>query len=169
MKRILTAAAALCLLALSINVSSAQTNKPKVGDMFRNFTVVQDASDPSSKVSLSDYVGKGKWVVADFWASWCVYCIQEIPTLKRIYSDFPKEKVTVLSIAVWDKVSDTKVSASKNGIVWPQIINTGDIASDVYGFGGIPYIVVFDPQGKIAAINLRGNRLYTFVKTAVSN
>lgn len=163
-----TILAALCLVMLSSAISFGQKkNSPKVGDMFINFTVQQDPSNPDSKVSLSDYVGKGKWVVADFWASWCHWCIKEIPTLKRIYRDFPKDKVTVLSIAVWDKLSDTKLSAQQNGVVWSQIVNTGDIASDAYGFGGIPYIVVFNPQGKIAAINLRGDKLYNFVKASV--
>lgn len=153
---------------MSSAVSFGQTkNNPKVGDMFIDFTVQQDPENPNSKVSLSNYVGRGKWVVADFWASWCHWCIKEIPTLKRIFNDFPKEKVTVLSIAVWDKLSDTKLSAKQNGVVWSQIVNTGDIASDAYGFGGIPYIVVFDPQGKIAAINLRGDKLYGFVKESV--
>ncbi|MBQ6310959.1 MAG: TlpA family protein disulfide reductase [Bacteroidales bacterium] len=166
MKKFLTAAAALCIVLFSITVSSAQTNKPKEGDMFRNFTVVQDASDPSSKVSLSDYVGQGKWVVADFWASWCHWCIKEIPYLQKIYRELPADKVTVLSIAVWDKPADTKAAAAKYGVVWAQIINTGDIASDVYKFGGIPYTVVFNPQGKIAAIGLRGENLYKFIKLA---
>lgn len=165
-----TIMAALCLLMISSAVSFGQSkNKPKVGDMFIDFTVQQDPSNPNSKVSLSNYVGRGKWVVADFWASWCHWCIKEIPTLKRIFNDFPKDKVTVLSIAVWDKLSDTKLSAKQNGVVWSQIVNTGDIASDAYGFGGIPYIVVFDPQGKIAAINLRGEKLYSFVKESVGN
>ncbi|MBR5074633.1 MAG: redoxin domain-containing protein [Bacteroidales bacterium] len=163
-----TILAIICLLMMSSAVSFGQTkNNPKVGDMFIDFTVQQDPENPNSKVSLSNYVGRGKWVVADFWASWCHWCIKEIPTLKRIFNDFPKEKVTVLSIAVWDKLSDTKLSAKQNGVVWSQIVNTGDIASDAYGFGGIPYIVVFDPQGKIAAINLRGDKLYGFVKESV--
>ncbi|MBR0314429.1 MAG: TlpA family protein disulfide reductase, partial [Bacteroidales bacterium] len=117
--------------------------------------------------SLSNYVGRGKWVVADFWASWCGWCIKEIPTLKKIFNELPKDKVTVLSIAVWDKLADTKASARENGIVWSQIVNAQDIPSDAYGFGGIPYIVVFDPQGKIAAIGLRGDKLYQFVKASV--
>ena len=169
MKKILTIAA-IFLFLFSSSIASGQTkNKPKVGDMFTDFTVQQDPSNPNSKVRLGNYVGQGKWVVADFWASWCGYCIQEIPYLKKIYNDLPEDKVTVLSIAVWDKMADTQASAKKNGIEWPQIINAQDIASDAYGFSGIPYIVVFDPQGKIAAINLRGMRLYNFVKNAVES
>lgn len=167
MKKIFTLAA-LCILMLSSATLYGQTkNKPQVGDMFINFTVQQDPMDPYSKVSLSNYVGRGKWVVADFWASWCGWCIKEIPTLKRIFNDLPKDKVTVLSIAVWDKLADTKASAKQNGIIWSQIVNAQDIPSDAYGFGGIPYIVVFDPQGKIAAIGLRGDKLYQFVKASV--
>lgn len=160
--------AVLCLVMFSSVISFGQTvNKPKVGDQFINFTVQQDPSNPNTKVSLSNYVGRGKWVVADFWASWCGWCIKEIPTLKKIFNELPKDKVTVLSIAVWDKLADTKASARENGIVWSQIVNAQDIPSDAYGFGGIPYIVVFDPQGKIAAIGLRGDKLYQFVKAAV--
>lgn len=167
MKKIFTLAA-LCIMMLSPAAVSGQTkNKPQVGDPFINFTVQQDPQNPASKVSLSNYVGRGKWVVADFWASWCGWCIKEIPTLKKIFNDLPKDKVTVLSIAVWDKLADTKASALQNGIVWSQIVNAQDIPSDAYGFGGIPYIVVFDPQGKIAAIGLRGERLYQFVKSSV--
>lgn len=160
--------AVLCLVMFSSVISFGQTvNKPKVGDQFINFTVQQDPSNPNTKVSLSNYVGRGKWVVADFWASWCGWCIKEIPTLKKIFNELPKDKVTVLSIAVWDKLADTKASALENGIVWSQIVNAQDIPSDAYGFGGIPYIVVFDPQGKIAAIGLRGDKLYQFVKASV--
>lgn len=167
MKKIFTLAA-ICLALLSASsVFGQMKNNPKVGDMFINFTVQQDPQNPNSKVSLSNYVGRGKWVVADFWASWCGWCIKEIPTLKKIFNDLPKEKVTVLSIAVWDKLADTKASARENGIVWSQIVNAQDIPSDAYGFSGIPYIVVFDPQGKIAAIGLRGNNLYQFVKKSV--
>ena len=167
MKKIFTLAA-LCFLMFSATSVFGQTkNKPQVGDMFIDFTVQQDPADPYSKVSLSNYVGRGKWVVADFWASWCGWWIKEIPTLKRIFNDLPKDKITVLSIAVWDKLDDTKASARQNGVVWSQIVNAQDIPSDAYGFGGIPYIVVFDPQGKIAAIGLRGDRLYNFVKTSI--
>lgn len=166
MKKIIVAAV-FCLSLITAASSYAQNGKVKQGDMFIDFTVQQDPSNPSSKVSLSNYVGRGKWVVADFWASWCGWCIKEIPTLKKIFNELPKEKVTVLSIAVWDKLADTKASARENGIVWSQIVNAQDIPSDAYGFSGIPYIVVFDPQGKIAAIGLRGDKLYQFVKASV--
>ncbi|MBR0314944.1 MAG: TlpA family protein disulfide reductase, partial [Bacteroidales bacterium] len=89
--------AVLCLVMFSSVISFGQTvNKPKVGDQFINFTVQQDPSNPNTKVSLSNYVGRGKWVVADFWASWCGWCIKEIPTLKKIFNELPKDKVTVL-------------------------------------------------------------------------
>lgn len=140
---------------------------PKKGDMFVDFTVQQVSSNPASKVSLSDYVGKGKWVVADFWASWCGWCIKEIPYLKKIYNELPKDKVTVLSVAVWDKPADTKIAVIKHGIVWKQIVNTQNIATDAYGVDGIPYTIVFDPQGRIAAIGLRGEELYKFIKSKV--
>ena len=164
MKRFLIA---VFLILSSFFYAQAQ-NAPKEGDMFIDFTVLQDESDPSSKVSLSDYVGKGKWVVADFWASWCGWCIKEIPYLQKINNELPKDKVIVLSIAVSDKPEDTKAAASKYGVTWAQIINTKSVAGKAYGIRGIPYTVVFNPQGKIAAIGLRGDNLYKYIKQAVS-
>ena len=81
------------------------------GKMFTDFTVVQDPADSlGSKVSLSDFVGKGKYVLVDFWASWCGPCKAEIPNIAAVYEKYKGEDFDVLSIAVWDDPADTKVS-----------------------------------------------------------
>ena len=166
-KTLITATVAILAILSSMNANAQ--NEIKEGEMFRDFTVQQDPSDPNSKASLSDYVGKGKWVVADFWASWCGWCIKEIPYLKSINNDFPKDKVIVLSIAINDRPEDTRAAAAKHGVNWAQIINTKDVAVKLYGIRGIPYTVVFNPQGRVAAIGLRGENLYKFVKLVVEN
>jgi len=126
--------------------------KTAEGAMFTDFTIEQP---DGSKVSLSDYVGKGKYVLVDFWASWCGPCRAEIPNIKELYDRFHSKGLDVLGVAVWDKVEDTQKAINEQGIVWPQIINAQQIPTDLYGIQGIPHIILFAPDGTIVARDLR--------------
>ena len=138
------------------------------GKMFTDFTVVQDPADSlGSKVSLSDFVGKGKYVLVDFWASWCGPCKAEIPNIAAVYEKYKGEDFDVLSIAVWDDPADTKVSAKEHGVVWNQIINAQQIPTDLYGIEGIPHIILFGPDGTILKRNLRGEDIESAVAEAL--
>ena len=138
------------------------------GKMFTDFTVVQDPADSlGSKVSLSDFVGKGKYVLVDFWASWCGPCKAEIPNIAAVYEKYKGEDFDVLSIAVWDAPADTKVSAKEHGVVWNQIINAQQVPTDLYGIEGIPHIILFGPDGTILKRNLRGEDIESAVAEAL--
>ena len=138
------------------------------GKMFTDFTVVQDPADSlGSKVSLSDFVGKGKYVLVDFWASWCGPCKAEIPNIAAVYEKYKGEDFDVLSIAVWDDPADTKVSAKEHGVVWNQIINAQQVPNDLYGIEGIPHIILFGPDGTILKRNLRGEDIGSAVAEAL--
>ena len=128
----------------------------KEGAMFTDFTVEQVEGDETSKVSLSDYVGKGQYVLVDFWASWCGPCRREIPNIAKVYNTYAGEDFDVLSVAVWDKPEDTAKAAAEHGVVWKQIINAQRIPTDLYGIDGIPHIILFGPDGTILKRNLRG-------------
>lgn len=75
------------------------------GVMFTDFTI--EDSDGLS-VSFSEYIGKGKYVLVDFWAGWCGPCKREIPNIREIYDKYNGEDFTVLGVAVWEKPEDTK-------------------------------------------------------------
>ncbi len=129
------------------------------GTMFKDFEV--------DGVKFSDFVGKGKYILVDFWASWCGPCKQEIPYIADVYKKYNGEKFDVLSVAVWDKPEDTKKAASEHGVVWNQMINTQKVAADLYGVVSIPQIMLFGPDGTLLKRNLRGEEIEKAVKEAL--
>ncbi len=104
-------------------------------------------------VKLSDYVGKGKWVLTDFWASWCGPCMREVPNLKKTHETLAGDNFTVLGIAVWERGGDNTASAKRMeemGMTWPQIFAGADnTPTDSYGILGIPTLILFAPDGTI--------------------
>lgn len=127
------------------------------GKMFTDFTIVQDPEDSeATTVRFSDFVGKGKYMLVDFWASWCGPCKGEIPNLKEIYEKYKGDDFDMLSIAVWDEPAASVDTAAAYGIKWNHIINAQKIPTDIYGIDGIPHIILFGPDGKILKRDLRG-------------
>ena len=87
------------------------------GQPFVDFTVVQEPAVPeASTVKFSDYVGNGKFVLVDFWASWCGPCREEMPNLKHVYETYAGPNFDMLSIAVADQLPETLKAAEELGI-----------------------------------------------------
>ena len=138
------------------------------GEMFTDFTVVQDPENPeASTVKLSDYVGNGKYILVDFWASWCGPCKREIPNLKKVYETYKGDNFDLLSVAVWDSPQATADTAKAYGITWNQIVNAQRGPTEIYGIQGIPHIILFGPDGKIVKRNLRGGEIAKEVAKAL--
>lgn len=144
-----------------------QLLKTSEGMMFTDFTV-KGGSLTGEDVSLSNYVGKGKYILVDFWASWCGPCRGEIPNLQNIYKKYKGDKFDILSVAVWDEKAETLKAIEEEKLTWNQIINGQEEPAELYGINGIPHIILFAPDGTIVKRGLRGAEIEEAVKAAVS-
>lgn len=136
------------------------------GKPYIDFTAEQGTLNGES-VSLSDYVGKGKYILADFWASWCGPCRAEMPNIKNIYNKYKGKDFDVLSIAVWDTREESLKAIEELGMNWSLILDAPENATDLYGIDGIPHIILFGPDGTIVKRGLRGEAMETAVKEAL--
>ena len=101
--------------------------------------------------------GEGITIV-DFWASWCGPCRREIGHLKQVRDAYSDKGLVILGAAVWDEMEDHRKAMKDLEITWPQIVNKNE-ATELYGIQGIPQIILFDPEGKIVARDLRGKAI----------
>ena len=145
------------------------------GQMFTDFTVNsvvgQTRSIPPqpvyADVKLSDYVGKGKYILLDFWSPWCGPCRREMPNIKAVYDKYKGDKFDVVSIAVWERepVEVTIETAAKLGMDWNQINNAQREPAELYGVEGIPHIILFGPDGTILKRGFHGAEIEEVVSS----
>ena len=136
------------------------------GAMFQDFTVehvygYDRSMDPQplkKEVKFSDYVGKGTYVLVDFWSPWCGPCKREIPNIKAVYEQYKDKGLEVLSLAVWERKpqSHTIETAAELGMDWLHINNCGQVPTDIYGVEGIPHLMLIGPDGKILKRGFHG-------------
>ena len=126
----------------------------------KKFTDFEVKAEDGSVQKLSDFVGKGKITLVDFWASWCGPCRAEIPKLQALKAKYG-DKFDVLGVAVWDNPDDTRKAMQQMNITWPVIIGTEQLnePTDLYGIKGIPHIIIFGPDGTILSRGLMGDDL----------
>lgn len=137
------------------NVMYTNLRNSQPGKHFIDF----NAKTPDGKdVQLSDYVGKGKYVLIDFWASWCAPCKEEASKyLEPLYEKYKDdERFMILGVATWDDYNDTLNALDKLKYPWQQIVDAGEVPMKLYGFNGIPTLFLIGLDGTILARDLRG-------------
>ncbi len=115
-------------------------------------------------IRFSDYVTPGKYVLVDFMASWCPYCIKDMPKIKEIYSRYKDKGLEVVSVAVRDEPEATAAAVKKHGIEWNVVYDAQKRPYSLYGFSGIPHYMLIGPDGKIAARSMKVEELEGEIK-----
>ncbi|WP_161964194.1 TlpA family protein disulfide reductase [Chitinophaga flava] len=115
----------------------------RTGAMAKDFTTLDIYGN---KVTLKDC--RGKYVLLNFWASWCKPCVAELPAIKKIHSSYSADHLVVIGISE-DKDSSAFLKAvDRYGISWTKIFNKPDISRE-YAIPGLPCLFLIDPDGKI--------------------
>ena len=114
-----------------------------------SFTDVHLSTIDGAEASLSDYIGKGQYVLVDFWASWCGPCRQAMPELKSVVGKH--KNLNVIGIALSDKLDDTKKAIVDLDIPWTVLTDQEGKSAHAYGISAIPAMILFGPDGTIAA------------------
>lgn len=113
-------------------------------------------------VSVSDF--KGKYVLIDFWASWCGPCRMENPNVVSAYNRFKNKNFAILGVSLDEDKAAWQKAIAKDNLSWSHMSDLKQwesAAVKTYGFDGIPFNVLVDPAGKIIASSLRGEDLNT--------
>ncbi|MCW3787769.1 TlpA disulfide reductase family protein [Plebeiibacterium sediminum] len=134
-----------------------QTKGADIGFEAPDISAKQPSGETLSLRSL-----RGKYVLLDFWASWCGPCRRENPNLVKSYNEFKDKNFTILGYSLdgGNKAFDNWTAAiEKDGLVWNQISDLGGwrcLPVQLYGISSVPTNFLIDPSGKIIAKNLRG-------------
>ncbi len=129
----------------------------EVGDAAPTFT---QTSPTGKELSLSDF--KGKYVLVDFWASWCAPCRKVNPDLVKLYAMFKGKGFEILGVSLDEDKAKWEAAIQSDGLDWPQVSDLNGWKNEVaarYGINAIPQSFLVDPQGKIVAKNLKPDEL----------
>lgn len=154
-------------LIISLKDLTAKAERVAVGQPFVDFEM---ATPDGGTMRLSDYAGKGKVVLVDFWASWCGPCIREMPNLVRAYADFKNKGFEIVGVSL-DRDGDSWKKAIGNlNMTWPQMSDLKFWDSEgakLYAVRSIPHVVLIDKNGTIIAKGLHGEELYNEIAQSV--
>lgn len=130
---------------------------PQVGSMAPDINMPDTSGKPFSLSML-----RGKYVLVDFWASWCGPCRGENPNVVKAYNTYKDKNFTILGVSLDQEKADWVKAINDDHLTWYHISDLkywSSAAVGLYGFEGIPYNVLVNPEGKIIATNLRGGGL----------
>ena len=127
-----------------------------------------EMADADGKMhKLSEYVGKGKVVLIDFWASWCGPCMREVPALVKIYNEYKEKGFEIVGISFDNKKANWMKAREDKGMTWTHLSDLKgwkSLAAPMYGVNSIPCTMLVDKDGTIIQRNLLGEGLEAKLK-----
>ncbi len=144
---------------VKIKEMTEKQKRTAVGTKFIDF----EMKTPEGKaVKLSDYAGKGKVVLVDFWASWCGPCRREMPNLVEAYAKYKGKKFEIVGVSLDQDAEAWKESIKSLKMTWPQMSDLKlwqNEGAQLYAVNSIPHTVLIDGEGTIIARGLHGDGL----------
>ena len=138
----------------------------KVGSDMPDFEL-PDKDGKSFKLSSL----RGKYVLVDFWASWCGPCMREMPNVVKLYKECKGKNFEIVGVSLDQKRDAWLNAVEKNKMKWIQVSDLKSWATlpvKLCNVSAVPYTVLIDPQGKVIALNLRGEELINKVKEVLN-
>lgn len=100
---------------------------------------------------LSSLYHKGKYVIVDFWGSWCTWCIKGFPKMKEYYTKY-KDRMEIVSVDCSDKADKWKGAVQKHALPWQQVRSEDGTTEVIFGVKGYPHKIIISPEGKVLKI-----------------
>lgn len=153
----------------------------QIEQQYEQHKIYNSGTVPAPQIELPDRNGnimrlsdvKGKYVLVDFWASWCGPCRRENPNVVRLYNKYKDKGFTVFSVSLDEDAAAWKAAIEKDNLSWPYHCSDlkrweSPVIRD-FGFSGIPYTVLLDESGNYIGVNLRGEALEQKLKELFEN
>jgi len=153
------------LAAAMLRAQAPKMTSPLVNQQAPDFTLT-DAE--GKQVKLSDF--KGKYVLLDFWASWCAPCRREMPYLKAAYEKYNSPNFTILSVSIDTETDKWRKALNDEKMPWTQLLeDSKQQASTLYSVQFIPTNFLIDPAGKVIAYGLYGEEVSKQLGSTLKN
>jgi peroxiredoxin len=141
------------------NLSERQQSS-KYGKILKNQLSLIQKGDPAFFFTIKDYKGnevdltkyKGRYILLDFWASWCIPCLEELPTIRKLHDSYPKDKLQIIGVSLDTNHDNWTRSIEKNKMSWLNLSDLKGNISDIvlrYGVTSIPRKVLISPDGRV--------------------
>ena len=165
---------ALLTMTMTLVASCGQRAKTNEATSVEATETVEAASDLAPDFELPDLQGnplklsslRGKYVVLDFWGSWCIWCIRGIPHMKEAYAKY-KDKMEILGIDCRDTEAKWKAAVDEHQLPWLQVRCPDEqlqVLGQQYQIEGFPTKVIIDPEGKLVKVVVGEDpAFYTFL------
>ena len=136
---------------------AAKSVKSAIGEPYKDIELLNTEWKP---VKLSQFIPKGKYVMLEFWASWCGPCRGEIPHLKHVYKEYKDKGFEIVSVSIDEKNKDWQKALQEEKMSWTQLDDPEGTkqgpAQQIYNVTGVPYCILLDKEGRIYKTGMRG-------------